>query len=431
MDKRRVLLIGGNYFPEPTGIGKYSGEMMQWLAEQGHDCTVVTTFPYYPEWKVQEPYARRRYWYKIELLPVGDRAIKVYRCPHYVPQRPSGLTRLISEFSFFISAHIIVLLLIFKKKYDYIITIAPPFELGLLGVFYKKMRGAKFLYHIQDLQIDAAWELQIIKNKTLINLFLSVERFILRHSDCTSSISEGMIKKVKEKCSKDVCFFPNWVDVNAFRPLPNRNKLKSDYGFGHSDKIVLYSGSIGKKQGLDVILYAAKTIEKYEDFKFVICGAGPYKEQLEKLKEELNLKNVFFMPLQTSITFNSFLNMADIHLVLQKAGASDLVLPSKLCTILSIGGVAIVTANEGTSLHSIINSCDMGVLIEPESPAALSHAIHTTLNNGIDKKRENARRYAEHYLSSNKILTDFFEGMFTPIHGTTKVVERKVVITNN
>ena len=64
---KRLLLIGGNYSPEPTGIGKYNGEMIKWLAENGYDCTVITSYPYYAEWKVQPPYDKKKNWYTKEV----------------------------------------------------------------------------------------------------------------------------------------------------------------------------------------------------------------------------------------------------------------------------------------------------------------------------------------------------------------------------
>jgi colanic acid biosynthesis glycosyl transferase WcaI len=61
---KRILFIGGNYFPEPIGIGKYNGEMIDMLAREGHYCTVVTSYPYYPQWKVQQPMPKSRYGLK-------------------------------------------------------------------------------------------------------------------------------------------------------------------------------------------------------------------------------------------------------------------------------------------------------------------------------------------------------------------------------
>jgi colanic acid biosynthesis glycosyl transferase WcaI len=305
-----------------------------------------------------------------------------------------------------------MMLLLFKKKYNQVITVAPPFEMGLLGILYKKIRGGEFIYHIQDLQIDAARDLAIIKSKVIINIFLSIEKFILSHADIVSTISVGMIKKVRNKCQKEVLFFPNWVDVNTFYPVANRHDLKPNYGFDTTDKIILYSGAIGNKQGLEAILYCAKSLQNRKDIKFAICGSGPYKANLIHLKEKLNLKNVFFLPLQPIKTFNSFLNVADIHLVLQKSGAGDLVMPSKLSTILSVGGVAIVTASKGTSLYEVISSGNMGILVEPDNEKALLDAIINSVDSELKEHSENARLYAEKNLSAYKILDDFFSVVF-------------------
>lgn len=417
MRKERVLLLAGNFYPETTGIGKYNGEMFEWLSKQGYSCTVVTTFPYYPDWKIQNPYAKRCFWFKSELVPVENGLpIKIIRCPHYVPKNPSGSKRILSEFSFFLTAHFVLFYLLFKKKFDYIISVAPPFEIGLLGIFFKAIKGGKIVYHIQDLQIDAARDLGIIKSKFIINYFLWIEKFILNNADFISTISPGMREKIKAKCSKEVLLFPNWVDTNSFFPIVNKALSKSNYGFNSTDTVVLYSGAIGNKQGLENILHSAKALAYLGHLKFAICGSGPYKENLLKLKEELNLSNVFFLPLQPLNEFNTFLNMADIHLVIQKKGADNLFLPSKLCAILSVGGVAIVTAIKDTSLYNMIHTHNTGILIEPENQSALDTAILNADKLQIKEMSVNARIYAENYLSSNKILGEFFDGAFESHH---------------
>lgn len=407
--KKRILLIGGNYFPEPTGIGKYNGEMIKWLAENGHDCTIVTTFPYYPQWKIQDPYVKSSFWFKSEILNIPNaRPVKVIRCPHFVPKNPTALSRSISDFSYFFSAYLAILALLFYRKFDNIITVAPPFTVGLLGIFYKKLRGGKLLYHIQDLQVDAARDLKMINSNTILKIFFSIERFIIHQSDCVSTISHGMIEKVKLKCKKEVMLFPNWVDIDAFYPMTDKAALKEEYGFKPTDKVVLYAGAIGHKQGLEAILHSAKILEGNPDIKFAICGSGPYKEQLVNLKDQMNLQNVLFLPLQPLNVFNSFLNMADAHLVIQKAGASDLVLPSKLSAILSVGGLAIVTASEGTSLYNIMSSTNMGIVIEPENQDELVAAISSVANGNFNDKSKKAREYAEQYLCRNRILSNCF-----------------------
>ncbi len=409
--KNRVLLIGGNFSPELTGIGKYSGEMIDRLANKGYNCTVVTSYPYYPHWKVQPPYAGSSFWYKRELKKSNGIArpgtIEIFRCPHYIPQKPTGLKRIISDFSFCFAAFVKLIQLLFTEKFDFIVVVAPPFQLGLLGVLYKKIRGGKFLYHIQDLQIDAARDFNLIRSKFIINALFSIEKYILKRADIVSSISKGMIKKIEAKYKREVVFFPNWVDTDVFFPLPGKEMLKKSFGFADSDKVILYSGAIGEKQGLESILATAKSFESRDGIKFVICGSGPYKEKLQELKESQNLENVIFLPLQPYDKLNSFLNMADIHLVLQKINATDLVMPSKLTAILSIGGLAIITANEESSLHEVVSLYKMGILIEPENPLALTAAINTALMNSEACISKNARSYAEQYLSIDEVFGKF------------------------
>ncbi|MEO6731470.1 MAG: WcaI family glycosyltransferase [Ferruginibacter sp.] len=404
---KRVLLIGGNYSPELTGIGKYNGEMIEMLASKGYHCTVVTSFPYYPHWQVQQPYTESSRWFKKEVKePNGQmgRAIVIFRCPHYIPNKPTGLKRMISDLSFCTAAFVKIIQLLFKKKYDYILVVAPPFQLGLLGILYKKIKGGKLFYHIQDLQIDAARDFNLIKSKFIIAILLKIEKYILKKADVVSSISDGMIKKIQDKFKREVVFFPNWVDTNLFFPLPEKGALRKQFNFQATDKIVLYSGAIGEKQGLEAILESAQVLDDQPDLKFVICGSGPYKKKLEEIAVHKNLKNVYFLPLQPIEKLNLFLNMADIHLVLQKANATDLVMPSKLTAILSVGGLAIITASEGCSLHDVVSLHKMGILIEPEHSASLTLAISESVKNNNRSIHENARSYAQKYLSINEIF---------------------------
>lgn len=411
--KKRILLIGYNFYPEPTGIGKYTGEMIQWLVKQGYDCTVITSYPYYPFWKVQEPYYKKRYWYSAEeeLDTQTNGKLKIFRCPQYVPVKPSGLKRILLDLSFFISAAFPLLGLLTRKKFDFVITIAPSFQVGLLGVFYKKIRKAKLLYHIQDMQIEAARDLNMIKSKRIVQALFKVEKYIFNQSEIVSSISEGMVNKIKEKANKDVYLFPNWTDTKLFYPIEDRMAIKKEFGYQPSDKIILYSGSIGEKQGLESILHAANELRQFEKVKFIICGSGPYKNVLQELAKNLNLENVNFLPIQPFEKFNQFLNLADLHLIIQKASASDLVMPSKLTTILAVGGLTLITANQGSGLYFLVKQHNIGLLIDAENQAALNEGILKAVKEDFSHVNKNARQYAKNYLSIDNIMSSFEEFM--------------------
>jgi len=408
--KKSILLLSHNFSPEPTGIGKYNGEMMEWLCKNGYNTTVITTFPYYPFWKVQEPYSS--YWYKKEVIDYPEQGTKmqIYRCPIYIPKFPSGAKRMMQDMLLWPSKFFVLLQqIMFKKKHDLVITIAPPFHLAYMALLYRMLRRGKVDYHIQDLQIEAAQQLNILGSNKLFNLMYRIEKGILRKADYVSTISEGMMNKVEEKAGREVLFFPNWADTDFFHPLPDRVEAKSKWGFTADDFVCLYSGSIGEKQGLESIIYAAKLLKDNGQIKFAIAGSGPYKEKLIELVAEEDLTNIFFFPVQDKDDFNAFLNMADLHLIIQKGNASDLVMPSKLTTILAVGGVSIVTAPHNTSLEQVINQNNMGIVTAPDDTEELVSAIKKCLTLNMAEMRHNARQYALKYLDIDNVMHTFLK----------------------
>ncbi|AMR34066.1 glycosyltransferase WbuB [Mucilaginibacter sp. PAMC 26640] len=412
MDKKKILLISHNFSPEPIGIGKYNGEMISWLVNRGYDCTVITTFPYYPFWKVQAPYTNR--WYKKEVIlnPRNKATLTVYRCPSYIPSDPTGKQRAVQDFSYWVTKFFMVFkFMVAQTKFDLIITIAPPFHLAYLGLFLRKMNGGKLLYHIQDMQIEAARDLKLFSRKQVLAGLFKVEHNILEKADFVSSISYGMINKIKAKVDRKIFFFPNWVDTDYYYPLPNRNKLKTKWGYREADIVCLYSGAVGVKQRLERILVTAEALMGHDHIKFVICSSGPYKDQLHEQAVLKGLTNISFLPVQAKEVFNELLNMADIHLVLQIADAGDLVMPSKLTTILAVGGASIITAAKGTSLYDMVHDYDFGYVVEPqdknEQDLLTGQILQIKLDEHLEAKRENARNYAVQYLNVDKVMNNF------------------------
>jgi len=415
MNKKRVLLISHNFSPELVGMGKYNGEMINWLVGRGYDCSVITTFPYYPFWKVQPPY--NNLWYKKEVSqdPVSKGTLTIIRCPIYIPKDPTGKQRTIQDFSFWLSKFFAVFkLIVTNKKFDLIITIAPPFHLAYLGLLLRKLSGGKLLYHVQDLQIEAARDLKLFSNKRVLSRLFRTEVNILSSADYVSSISKGMIRKIQAKVNREVVFFPNWVDTNYFFPIESRHLLKLKWGYQPADIIYLYSGAIGVKQGLEELLSTVEELKNEEHIKFIICSSGPYKDQLVQLANGRGLKNLTFFPVQSKETFNEFLNMADLHLVIQKENAGDLVMPSKLATILAVGGASIITASKDTSLYDMTKEFDFGYIVEPGNESLLTRQLlEIKLDDALETKRKNARNYALKYLNVDKVMNGFVDAFLT------------------
>ncbi|MDU6923467.1 colanic acid biosynthesis fucosyltransferase WcaI [Franconibacter helveticus] len=400
----KILVYGINYSPELTGIGKYTGEMVEWMARQGHEVRVITAPPYYPQWQVGENYSAWR-WKK------EQGAATVWRCPLYVPKQPSTLKRLIHLGSFAASSFF-PLLAQRSWKPDRIIGVVPTLFCTPGMRLLAKLSGAKTLLHIQDYEVDAMLGLGMAgkgKGGKVARLASRFERSGLHNVDNVSTISRSMMNKAREKGVPDdrVIFFPNWSEVSRFRDVTQAEAaaLRQQLGLPADKKIILYSGNIGEKQGLETAIEAAERL-KDKPWEFVIVGQGGGKARLEKMAAERGLSNVRFFPLQPYEALPALLKMADCHLVIQKRGAADAVLPSKLTNILAVGGNAVITAESETELGQLcLNYPGIAVCVEPESTSALVQGIEACL--GLPKFNTVAREYAERTLEKENVLSQF------------------------
>lgn len=397
----RILLYGINFSPELTGVGKYTGEMARWLAARGHDVRMVTAPPYYPEWRVGDGFSAWRYDCRTE------DGVRVIRCPLYVPSRPSPIRRLIHLFSFSVSSGLALLTQAFWKP-DLVLQIVPTMFCTPQALLVAGLSGARSLLHIQDFEVDAFFGLSMGGGALLKRAVLATERFLLRRFDRVSTISEGMVRRAADKgvAPDRLRFFPNWSETGRFRDVPRDNRLLAGLGVDGSRRVILYSGNIGEKQGLEIVIEAARALASRTDLQFLIVGEGAGKTRLMELAQTYGLNNVRFAGLQPYEVLPSLLASADCHLVVQRRGAADAVLPSKLTNILAAGGNALITAEPETSLGQLCAAHPgIAVRVEPESWTALIEGIHATL--AMPPRNRVATAYAAEFLDKETILERF------------------------
>lgn len=403
----RILIYGINFSPELTGIGKYNGEMAEWLLSKGHEVIVVTAPPYYPEWKLKGEY-KNFYSYK------RTRNLTLIRCPLYIPSKPSTLKRLIHLISFSISSFIPIICLIFWKP-DVILQVAPTLLTSIQTLVLSKLSKAKSVLHIQDFEIDAMFKLAMAKTNLFKKIAFKIEKIIFNSFDSISTISTGMIKKLIDKGVKEekVIYFPNWSEIDRFKDETKDLEYLNSLGIDRNKKIILYSGNMGHKQGLDKVIEVAYELKVNREFLFVLVGDGAVKKDLINHTKKLNLTNVIFLPLQSYEDLPKLLASADCHLVVQKANAADLVLPSKLTNILSVGGNAVITAEKNTTLGSLCEkNPGIAVLAKPESVQEIKEGII----NALSMKTPNviAQNYSKDFLDKEKILNKYFTELSKP-----------------
>lgn len=397
----KILLYGINYHPELTGVGKYTGEMAEWLASRGHNVKIITAPPYYPNWKIPLGYSTR--WYKSEIL----KGVSVWRSPLWVPSYPTGWKRILHLTSFALSS-MFLLFLHFIWRPQVIWVVAPSLFCAPGAWLIARLSGASSWLHIQDFEVDAAFQLGMLKGTLIRTIALGLESCLLKRFNRVSSISKKMVDLLIEKGvpSERVVLFPNWADLaNINFDDVESNKIRKSLNISNDAVVALYSGNMGNKQGLEILAEVAKILLESNNIVFVFCGAGTGRVDLETLC--LGLSNVRFLEFQPVESLGALLNMADIHLLPQRKDAADLVMPSKLTGMLASGRPVVATASTGTQVSMIVEG--RGVVVPPENPVAFASAILELANS--PEKREKlgreSRTYAEKFLDHNVVLSEF------------------------
>jgi colanic acid biosynthesis glycosyl transferase WcaI len=396
----RILVLGINYPPEQIGIGPYTGELCASLRSRAADVTVVTTHPYYPQWRVF-PGAGRGWSRRIE------GGVEVLRCPVYVPGRPSGAKRLLHHASFAVSVLIPLLWRAVRERPDLVFVVAPSLAAAPSGLMAAKLAGAPTWLHLQDFEVEAAFATGLLDpHSRLASAARAFERWMLARFDVVSSISPEMVARLAAMgVAKERRFeLRNWARLDAVRPSTGPSPFRAEWGI-RSRHVALYSGNIANKQGIEQVVDAARLLRDRADLSFVICGDGPNRADLEATAADL--PNVVFRGLQPAERLNDLLALATVHLLPQRADAADLVLPSKLTNMLASGRPVVAAANPGTGLHREVEGA--GVAVAPEDPAAMAAAITALLDDPawMAALSSAARIRAEQVWSREKVMDGF------------------------
>jgi colanic acid biosynthesis glycosyl transferase WcaI len=392
----RILVHSIFYSPELTGVAKYTAEMCEWLAAQGHEVEVVAPPPHYPQWRLHAPYHQWRY------TAENIRGVHVRRCPLWLPRSPRGLGRVLYTLSFSLFSLPTLFFAVWKAP-DVILSIEPPL-LGSIAVWLAaRWTGAAAWLHIQDFEIDLAYDLgQLRRGRRLAGIF---ESWVLRRFDAVSSITLRMLARAHTKGveATRLVLLSNWFNPAEVRPLPYPSPLRAELGIDKAAQVVLFSGSLGAKQGLDILVEAAR--QTSGNVEFVICGEGVEAARLRELSA--SLRNLRFLPLQPADRLNELLNLADVHFLPQDPNAAISVMPSKLIGMLASGRPVVATVAAGSEIAELVDGC--GIRVDPGDVSGVVRALAALEQDAAMRIRlgENARKRAEELFSVDRILPAF------------------------
>ncbi|MFN2477040.1 MAG: WcaI family glycosyltransferase [Chthoniobacterales bacterium] len=378
----RVVVWGINYAPEYTGIAPHTVALCEFLQAGGHDVEMVTAFPYYPTWTKREE--DRATLYRSNTI----NGVRVHRCWHFVPPRVSALKRILHEASFVFTSTLKVLTL---RRPDVYVIVSPPLLLGSAGWLVSELKSAPFVFHVQDMQPDAAVGLGMLRAGWFIKALYALESFAYRSAARVSGITQGMLVKFRRKGVPEskLIYFPNAIALDDGKPPPLRGAFRQRNGFRDDEFLAVYAGNLGVKQGLDVLIAAAPLLHDPR-IRIVICGDGAQRDVLTEQIRALQLPNVSLLPLQAGENYRELLADADLCFITQQSGSGNSFFPSKLLGLLAQSKPVITVADPESELAEAAVQAGFGVNIPPGNPRELAELL-----DAIASDPERLRQFGE------------------------------------
>lgn len=351
----KILVSSINFAPDHAGIGVYSTDWALYLTEHGYDVHMVTGFPYYPEWRKRPADARRLF------ARETYRGIRVWRGYLFVPETVSTLARLWHELSFCVFA---ALNFFRAGRPAAIVLFTPPFFLGIVGVLMKWIWRRPLVVNIQDLPLDAALALGMLKRSSLASVLYSLESWIYRRADLIVTISPAMLENVAARgVSPDrLILVPNWIDVAAAAQLPPAGGFLAGQPQAAGKFTVAYAGNLGVKQGIDMLLRLAKEVEDDPDIHVFVIGDGADRRRLIDLAAELDCRNVTFLPFLNADEYRAMLADVDLIFLAQRGDAGNNFFPSKLLGLSAASKPLLVAADEASELSRVVREGGCGLV---------------------------------------------------------------------
>ncbi len=357
-----ILIIHQAFSSLEDAGGTRHYEMALYLRQQGHQVTIIASPVNYLTGKS----TGRTRWIERQ---VDDNGIVILRAFTYAAWHRSFFHRVITFISFMVSSFFAALSV---RKVDFIWGTSPPIFQGATAWLSARLKGATFLFEVRDLWPEFAIAVGVLKNPVIIRLSRWLEKFLYSHADQVIVNSPGFIDYVTERGAKGVRLIPNGADPDMFAST-NGNELKKEWGLTEK-KIVLYAGAHGISNDLNVVLEAAAILRERQDVVFVFIGDGKEKGNLVSRAEELELKNVRFMPPAKKNDIPDVFSAATVCLaILKPLEWYKTTYPNKVFDAMA-AGKPVILCIDGV-IRRLVEDANAGVFSEPGNPSALAETI--------------------------------------------------------
>ena len=367
-NKKNLLIYAHYYIPDTASTGQILRELAEGMSDS-FNITIICVVPSYLG-TIEDKYKAQKY-YEEEIN--GVKVLRI-RVPEF--SKTNKKSRIKNVVSYFMGA----MGATFKVgKMDYVFSISqPPILGGLLGVWGKWVKHAKFIYNIQDFNPEQVLAVGYAKSRFITNVMMAFDKFNCKRSNLVITVGRDLVETVEKrfegkKVPKTV-MINNWIDENEIYPLPENNErvlaFKKKYGLDNKF-VIMYSGNIGLYYDLENLI---KVIERFgtgtrtadgREVVFAFIGAGTVLDKLVSYVKEHNMDNVKFIPYQDKADLIYSLNAGDVHWCVNAKGIKGVSCPSKYYGLAAAGKPVIGVLESGSEVRCLIEDTHGGLCCEP------------------------------------------------------------------
>ena len=393
MKKKHILVITQYFYPEEFRINDMCAE---WV-KRGYEVTVITGYPNYPQGEYYDGYG----WFKHQKQIW--RGVKIIRLP--LMARKQGSVRLALNYlsfvvSGFIWAHTT------KIKADYVFTFeVSPMTQALLGVWYSKRRKIPNYLYVQDLWPENVEIVTGIHSPLVLKPIGAMVNYIYKRCDVIFATSPSFVKEIQKRVKKNkdkVKYLPQYAE-EFYKPVKRKPvpEIPDDDSFK-----IIFTGNIGKAQGLDILPKAAKLLKGKENVKFVIVGDGRDKDSFLKQITDNDVQDMFIMiDRQPPTRIPELLAACDAAFIsFMPDPLFEKTIPAKLQSYMACGMPIIASANGETK--RIIDEAGCGICVEIGNTKLLFNAISEIKSLGLEMISHKSRTYFEKHFDKKKIIDE-------------------------
>lgn len=370
-----ILFFTDNFPPETNAPASRTYEhSLEWV-RLGHQVTVVTCAPNFPQGRVFSGYTNK-IW-QTEIV----NGIKVIRVWTFITANEGFVKRSLDYLSFMFSSFFASF---FIKDVDVIIATSPQFFTAISAYVTSLVKRRPWVFELRDIWPESIQAVGVLRSRRVIRLLEKVELFLYRKSNkviaVTYSFKENLVSRGVDK--NKVSVITNGVDVSRFFPLEKDPCLLEKFNL--SGKFVVgYIGTHGMAHALDTVIEAAEKVQNAQctsRITFLFIGDGAEKKKLVELVNYKNLRNVIFIDSVQKNEIQKFWSLLDVSVIhLKKTSLFKTVIPSKLFECMGMG-LPVLHGVEGESAE-MVKRFDMGLIFEPESKDDLVSKILLLVNN--------------------------------------------------